>query len=146
MVLTRHEGSVERVTRGAVKPRIGETSDRACSSRLGAAGSSFSAHGPQAPGDARHAWALKLTGIEAKHGHQSPAGAEFYGVTPPQVADEAMLNTALPLRRRYRLSFGDCPISAAAIQANCDTLLTEDQQHGQRRVGRLLVRNPPTCK
>jgi len=85
-------------------------------------------------------------GIEAKHGHQSPAGAEFYGVTPPQVADEAMLNTALPLRRRYRLSFGDCPISAAAIQANCDTLLTEDQQHGQRRVGRLLVRNPPTCE
>ncbi len=53
----------------------------------------------------------------------------------------ALYLEALQLRSRYRLPWYDSLIVAAAIQAQCDRLLTEDLQHGQR-IGSLRIENP----
>ena len=46
------------------------------------------------------------------------------------------------LARRYQLSVYDAMIAAAALEAGCTTLLSEDFSAGQRVGGRLTVRNP----
>jgi predicted nucleic acid-binding protein len=54
------------------------------------------------------------------------------------------LNThtgALTLARDHSLAFYDALIVAAAIEAGCDTLFTEDMQHG-RKFGSLAIVNP----
>jgi predicted nucleic acid-binding protein len=54
------------------------------------------------------------------------------------------LNThtvALSLAREHGLSFFDALIVAAAIEAGCDTLYSEDLQHG-RTIGGLAIVNP----
>jgi len=48
---------------------------------------------------------------------------------------------ALALARDHGLSFYDALIVAAAIEAGCDTLWSEDMQHG-RSFGGLTIRNP----
>lgn len=48
---------------------------------------------------------------------------------------------AVDLARRYGFSFYDSLILASALEAGCDTLLTEDLQSGQR-VGGLTIVNP----
>jgi predicted nucleic acid-binding protein len=48
---------------------------------------------------------------------------------------------ALALQARWQYSFYDRLIVAAALQARCDRLLTEDLQDGQRIEG-LLIENP----
>ena len=48
---------------------------------------------------------------------------------------------ALALARDHSLAFYDALIVAAAIEAGCDTLFTEDMQHG-RKFGRLAIVNP----
>ena len=48
----------------------------------------------------------------------------------------------LALARRYQLSIYDAMIAAAALEAGCDSLLSEDFQTGQRIDGELLVVNP----
>jgi predicted nucleic acid-binding protein len=48
---------------------------------------------------------------------------------------------ALALARDHGLAFYDALIVAAALEAGCDTLLTEDMQHG-RKFGSLTVVNP----
>lgn len=48
---------------------------------------------------------------------------------------------AIALARDHRLSFYDALIVAAAIQAGCDALYTEDMQHG-RKFGGLTIINP----
>ena len=48
----------------------------------------------------------------------------------------------LALARRYQLSVYDAMIAAAALEAGCDTLLSEDFQTGQRLDGQLTVVNP----
>ena len=48
---------------------------------------------------------------------------------------------ALALARDHGLSFYDALIVAAAIEAGCDTLFTEDMQHG-RTFGDLAIVNP----
>ena len=48
---------------------------------------------------------------------------------------------ALELQERYRFSFWDALIVAAALEAGCTRLLTEDLQHGQVIEG-LRVENP----
>jgi predicted nucleic acid-binding protein len=48
---------------------------------------------------------------------------------------------AVALARDHRLSFHDALIVAAAQEAGCDTLYSEDMQHG-RTLGRLRVVNP----
>jgi predicted nucleic acid-binding protein len=53
----------------------------------------------------------------------------------------ALYESALSLRDRYGFGFYDALIVAAAIEAGCTRLLTEDLQHGQRIEG-LTIENP----
>ena len=48
----------------------------------------------------------------------------------------------LSLAQRYKLSIYDAMIAAAAIEAGCKTLWSEDLQHGQKLAGQLTIRNP----
>ena len=50
-------------------------------------------------------------------------------------------NGAVALAREHGLSFFDALIIAAAIEAGCDTLYSEDFQHG-RAIGSLVIVNP----
>lgn len=49
---------------------------------------------------------------------------------------------ALHLAHRYGFSFYDALIVAAALEAGCDSLYTEDMQHGQIIETSLLLHNP----
>jgi predicted nucleic acid-binding protein len=56
-----------------------------------------------------------------------------------------MLDTherGLALAKRYQLSVYDAMIAAAALEAGCTTLASEDFSNGQRFETRLTVRNP----
>ena len=53
----------------------------------------------------------------------------------------ALYSSALALQARYRYSFYDSLIIAAALEAGCDRLFSEDLQHGQRIDGLTIV-NP----
>jgi predicted nucleic acid-binding protein len=46
------------------------------------------------------------------------------------------------LAKRYRLSVDDAMIAAAALEAGCTALASEDFSAGQRLEGRLTIRNP----
>ena len=50
--------------------------------------------------------------------------------------------TGLGLAERYELSIYDAMIAAAALQADCDTLWSEDMQHGMAIDGQLRIVNP----
>jgi predicted nucleic acid-binding protein len=50
--------------------------------------------------------------------------------------------TGLALAERYQLSIYDSMIAASALQAGCDTLWSEDMQHGMVVDGRLRIVNP----
>ena len=50
--------------------------------------------------------------------------------------------TGLALAERYGLSTYDAMIAAAALHAGCDTLWSEDMQHGMALDGRLRVSDP----
>jgi predicted nucleic acid-binding protein len=50
--------------------------------------------------------------------------------------------TGLALAERYNLSIYDAMIAASALDADCDTLWSEDMQHGIVLDGRLRVVNP----
>jgi predicted nucleic acid-binding protein len=50
--------------------------------------------------------------------------------------------TGLILAERYGLSTFDAMIAASAIHAGCDTLWTEDMQHGMRLAEGLRIANP----
>jgi predicted nucleic acid-binding protein len=49
---------------------------------------------------------------------------------------------ALDLRSKYSLSFWDSLITASALDASCETLYTEDMQHGIVINNRLAITNP----
>ena len=66
----------------------------------------------------------------------------MFARTRLQPANADVLSTALDLRNRHGFSFWDCQIAAAALQARCASLLTEDLQHGQVLDERLRVVNP----
>ncbi len=53
----------------------------------------------------------------------------------------SLYGEALRIRERYKLNWYDSLIVAAALEAKCDVLYTEDLQHGQR-FGELVVINP----
>ena len=53
----------------------------------------------------------------------------------------ALYLQALEVQERYRLSFYDSMIVAAALEADCRRILSEDLQHGQR-IGNLQIVNP----
>jgi predicted nucleic acid-binding protein len=50
--------------------------------------------------------------------------------------------TGLALAERYNLSIYDAMIAASALHADCDTLWSEDMQHGMALDGRLRIANP----
>lgn len=50
--------------------------------------------------------------------------------------------TGLRLSERYGLSTYDVMIAASAIHAGCDTLWSEDMQHGMKLDGGLRIVNP----
>jgi len=50
--------------------------------------------------------------------------------------------TGLALAERYGFSIYDAMIVAAAMQAGCDSLLSEDMQHGMALDGGLRIVNP----
>jgi predicted nucleic acid-binding protein len=50
--------------------------------------------------------------------------------------------TGLALAERYTLSIYDAMIAASALHADCDTLWSEDMQHGMVLDGRLRIVNP----
>lgn len=54
---------------------------------------------------------------------------------------ERLFHRGLGIQERYRLSFYDSLIVAAALEAGCSRLYSEDLQHGQRIEG-LTIRNP----
>ena len=56
-------------------------------------------------------------------------------------ADISLYQRALTLKARYQWSYWDAAIVAAALQAECTELLSEDLQHGQQ-VGLLTITNP----
>lgn len=117
----------------------------------------------QARGDARHGLALDCLASTANKVISPQVVAEYYSVmlrnaqpdewiqgnlraifaqTRLQPANAAMLDTALAWRQRYGFSFWDCQIAAAAMEAGCETLLSEDLQHGQVLDERLRISNP----
>ena len=51
-------------------------------------------------------------------------------------------DVGLQIVEKFQLSLYDAMIVAAALLAECGTLLSEDLQHGQIFEGRLEVRNP----
>jgi predicted nucleic acid-binding protein len=59
----------------------------------------------------------------------------------------ALFHEALHIHARYKLSWYDSLIVAAALSAGCDTLYSEDLKNGLR-IGSLTVRNPfaPTTR
>ncbi|HEY8711006.1 MAG TPA: PIN domain-containing protein [Burkholderiaceae bacterium] len=66
----------------------------------------------------------------------------MFARTRLQPVNADVLATALALRNRYGFSLWDCQIAAAALQAGCATLLTEDLQHGQVLDRQLRVVDP----
>ncbi len=52
------------------------------------------------------------------------------------------LNTALFIKEKYQLQWYDSLIVAAALEANCTILYTEDMQHGLIIEGKLSIINP----
>jgi predicted nucleic acid-binding protein len=56
-------------------------------------------------------------------------------------ASIALYHRALDIQARYRYGFYDSLIIAAALEAGCTRLYSEDLQHGQR-VERLVIENP----
>ncbi len=59
----------------------------------------------------------------------------------PRALTMATHEMGLRLAARFGFSFYDALIIAAALDAKCDTLLSEDMQHGMH-VDRLTIRNP----
>lgn len=60
---------------------------------------------------------------------------------PVQSLDVSLFDLAVELKRRVNYSWWDCLIVAAAIAQGCDTLATEDMQHGRVLDGLRIV-NP----
>jgi predicted nucleic acid-binding protein len=61
------------------------------------------------------------------------------------IVDPVMPDTiaqALALAQKYKYSYYDSLILAAALSAGCETLATEDMQSGQLIEGVLTIRNP----
>ena len=119
-----------------------------------------------APSKARKATALIRDGIESRCGIVSyQVVQEFFNVAftrftrpmPPFTAEEylatvfrpllavhsspALFVSALQFYHQHRLSWYDCLIVAAAREADCELLYSEDLQH-ERRFDGLRIENP----
>ena len=49
---------------------------------------------------------------------------------------------ALQIKGKYQFSYWDSLMLAAALESDCDTVYTEDLQHGQVIEGKLTIKNP----
>jgi predicted nucleic acid-binding protein len=117
----------------------------------------------KAPDDPRHKQAQTLLSRDASFVISPQVVAEYYNVmlrnkqaddwiqsnlramftlTRLQPANANVVSNALHLRARYGFSFWDCQIAAAAIEAGCTCVLTEDLRHGQVVDKVLRVINP----
>ena len=56
--------------------------------------------------------------------------------------DQGTVRAAMRVAVRYQLSHWDALVVAAALQAGCDLLYSEDLQHEQVFDGRVTVKNP----
>ena len=56
--------------------------------------------------------------------------------------DQGTVRDAMSVAVRYQLSHWDALIVAAALEAGCDLLYSEDMQHEQVFDGRVTVKNP----
>jgi predicted nucleic acid-binding protein len=72
--------------------------------------------------------------------NETLAGIRHFSELHPLTVDSHLLG--MKLAERYRFSLHDAMIAAAALQAGCKTLLSEDFQTGQLIDGRLRVVNP----
>jgi len=79
---------------------------------------------------------ISLGGNEMRRYLQSVL-APLYRVQPSL----RLYHAALDIQLRYQFSFYDSLIIAAALDAGCKTLYSEDLQHGQRIEG-LTIENP----
>lgn len=59
-----------------------------------------------------------------------------------EVMAPACIHRAIDIAERYGFSWFDSLIVATALEAGCDTLYTEDLQHGQVIEDKLTVTNP----
>jgi predicted nucleic acid-binding protein len=67
---------------------------------------------------------------------------DFYARCTMQPSSAAQHLLASQLRQTHALSFWDSLIVAAALDAGCTTLYSEDMQHGQRIADQLTIVNP----
>jgi len=79
---------------------------------------------------------IALSGDEMRRYLQSVL-APLYRVQPSL----RLYHAALDIRLRYRFSFYDSLIIAAALEAGCKTLYSEDLQH-DRCIDGLTIQNP----
>jgi len=63
------------------------------------------------------------------------------GSYPVLPVDESVFWSALEIRKRYGISYWDGSIIAAAVELGCDTVFSEDLNHGQIYAGVKVV-NP----
>jgi predicted nucleic acid-binding protein len=77
-----------------------------------------------------------MTAGEAAH-HLKAVLAPLCAVFP----SFKLLEDALAVQKQLKYSFYDSLIVAAALEAGCETLYSEDLQHGQQ-IGRLRIANP----
>jgi len=68
--------------------------------------------------------------------------AVILSYTRLQALDASVVQRALWIRNRYGYSYWDCQIVAAAMEAGCTLLYSEDMQTGQIIDGVLTVLNP----
>jgi predicted nucleic acid-binding protein len=59
-----------------------------------------------------------------------------------EIITSACLHRAFDIAGQYGFSWYDSLIAASAFEAGCDTLYTEDMQHGQVIEAKLTVTNP----
>ncbi len=70
------------------------------------------------------------------------AAEDFMEALSFRTVDEATLRRGLLVRERYGFSWWDSLIVAAALEAGCEVLYSEDLQDGQRIENRLRIENP----
>ena len=82
---------------------------------------------------------LRKIGVSTKETHTffNRVLVPLWRINPTQ----ALYRRGLDVQARYRLSFYDSLIVAAALEAGCQTLYSEDLQHAQI-IEHLTIRNP----
>ena|SRR5215469_293642 len=60
----------------------------------------------------------------------------------PLPVSVALHQKAVEIAKRHGFGISDALVIAAAIEAGCPTLYSEDFQHGQKIEGKLTIRNP----